>query len=548
MSVSQDLGQDLSEAPVDRLPPELLISIFNKLSSAHDMRTVLLVSKKWAVNVVALLWHRPTCNTWPNLEKISGAVLRPDGLFQYRDLIKRLNLSGLNDRVNDGSIKGFEVCKRIERLTLTNCSKLSDMGVSNLLEGNKHLQALDVSDVKSLTDHTLDKVAENCPRLQGLNITGCFKVTDQSLIRISRRCRQIKRLKLNNCVQTTDRAIQSFADNCPSMLEIDLHDCKNITSGSVTSLLSTLRNLRELRLAQCIEVNDSAFLELPPAMMYESLRILDLTACERVGDDAVQKIISAAPRLRNLVLAKCKHITDKSVMAITKLGKNLHYIHLGHCSHVTDTAVIQLVKMCNRIRYIDLACCNRLTDASVRQLATLPKLRRIGLVKCQAITDQSIFALAKAKTAAPGTQPSGTNSLERVHLSYCVNLTLEGIHGLLNACTRLTHLSLTGVQAFLHEDLTAFCREAPPEFTHQQREVFCVFSGEGVNRLRAYLNRERIQYDTEGTMYDDAEEEGDGENAHMTGLMAATAITDEDEEMGEDGEGDEDGTGGGGPD
>jgi F-box and leucine-rich repeat protein GRR1 len=109
-------------------------------------------------------------------------------------------------------------------------------------------------------------------------------------------------------------------------------------------------------------------------------------------------------------------------------------------------------------------------------------------------------------------------------------------------------LSLTGVQAFLHEDLTAFCREAPPEFTHQQREVFCVFSGEGVNRLRAYLNRERIQYDTEGTMYDDAEEEGDGENAHMTGLMAATAITDEDEEMGEDGEGDEDGTGGGGPD
>jgi F-box and leucine-rich repeat protein GRR1 len=194
MSVSQDLGQDLSEAPVDRLPPELLISIFNKLSSAHDMRTVLLVSKKWAVNVVALLWHRPTCNTWPNLEKISAAVLRPDGLFQYRDLIKRLNLSGLNDRVNDGSIKGFEVCKRIERLTLTNCSKLSDMGVSNLLEGNKHLQALDVSDVKSLTDHTLDKVAENCPRLQGLNITGCFKVTDQSLIRISRRCRQIKRV------------------------------------------------------------------------------------------------------------------------------------------------------------------------------------------------------------------------------------------------------------------------------------------------------------------------------------------------------------------
>jgi F-box and leucine-rich repeat protein GRR1 len=109
------------------------------------------------------------------------------------------------------------------------------------------------------------------------------------------------------------------------------------------------------------------------------------------------------------------------VQAICKLGKNLHYVHLGHCSNITDPAVIQLVKSCNRIRYIDLACCNRLTDNSVQQLATLPKLRRIGLVKCQLITDQSILALARPKVSP---DPLGTSSLERVHLSYCVNLTM----------------------------------------------------------------------------------------------------------------------------
>ena len=45
------------------------------------------------------------------------------------------------------------------------------------------------------------------------------------------------------------------------------------------------------------------------------------------------------------------------------------------------------------------------------------------------------------------------------------------------------------MQAFLREDLTRFCRDAPPEFTHPQRDVFCVFSGDGVTRLRDYLNR-----------------------------------------------------------
>ena len=33
---------------------------------------------------------------------------------------------------------------------------------------------------------------------------------------------------------------------------------------------------------------------------------------------------------------------------------------------------------------------------------------------------------------------------------------------LLKACPRLTHLSLTGVPAFLRDDLDRFCRDAPP--------------------------------------------------------------------------------------
>lgn len=76
---------------------------------------------------------------------------------------------------------------------------------------------------------------------------------------------------------------------------------------------------------------------------------------------------------------------------------------------------------------------------------------------------------------------------------------VQGITALLHNCPRLTHLSLTGVQAFLREDLTRFCRDAPAEFTHPQRDVFCVFSGDGVQRLRDYLMRMAIeQADREG--------------------------------------------------
>jgi F-box and leucine-rich repeat protein GRR1 len=264
-----------------------------------------------------------------------------------------------------------------------------------------------------------------------------------------------------------------------------------IGNEPITALLQYGRSLRELRLANCELISDAAFLALPPRQVFEHLRILDLTSCARLTDQAVEKIIDVAPRLRNLVLAKCRNITDTAVAAISRLGKNLHYVHLGHCGHITDDAVTKLVAACNRIRYIDLGCCTKLTDASVMKLATLPKLRRIGLVKCHLITDKSVYALSQsnrrfhtpnfpfAHDAGIGHSSNigGSSSLERVHLSYCTNLTLrvsnicdqklppliltQSIIGLLNNCHRLTHLSLTGVHAFLRSDLEVYCRDAP---------------------------------------------------------------------------------------
>ncbi|KAI9848659.1 MAG: SCF ubiquitin ligase complex subunit [Thelocarpon superellum] len=538
MMVSPATEREHILSPISRLPPEILIAIFAKLSSTSDLKNCMLVSKAWARNSVDLLWHRPLCNSWKNLLSVVHSIRKPDSYFAYYDLVKRLNLSSFGEDVSDGTIVPLAGCKRVERLTLTSCTKLTDSGVMTLVQGNTNLLALDISGLEAITDLTLLTVAEHCRRLQGLNVTMCKGITDQSLIAVSEGCRSIKRLKLNDCHQITNESVVAFAENCRQMLEIDLHDCHLIGDVAVAALLLRGSQLRELRLGLCSLITDEAFMSLPDRRRLDSLRILDLTACENLTDKAVERIIFAAPRLRNLVLAKCKKITDRSVLAITKLGKNLHYVHLGHCAYITDAAVIELVKTCNRIRYIDLACCHRLTDASIQQLATLPKLRRIGLVKCQAITDRSILALAQARAGATRAH-LGTSSLERVHLSYCVHLTLQGIHALLTHCPRLTHLSLTGVHAFLRDELTEFCREAPPEFTEHQRDVFCVFSGPGVVALREHFNRKAYQHDVEGynALYETGDETAE-EEQQVAGMMGATAIGGDemDEEFGEDSE------------
>jgi len=198
--VSEHLDQDAYErrcrnAPVYRLPAELLISIFSRLSSTRDLQSCLLVSKDWARNSVGLLWHRPSMNSWPNIHKVVRSVRKANKIFAYQDLVKRLNLSSLSSQVSDGTIGGMAPCKRIERLTLTACTKLTDASLTPLIDGNRSLVALDVTGIEGFTDKTLTVVAENCLRLQGLNVTGCRKLTDASLIPLAQNCRHLKRVR-----------------------------------------------------------------------------------------------------------------------------------------------------------------------------------------------------------------------------------------------------------------------------------------------------------------------------------------------------------------
>lgn len=183
-------------SPIQKLPPELLIQIFSKLTTTGDVRSCMLVCYHWAQVAVGTLWHRPLCSRWVNLQNVANTLTTPHPSFPYHEMVKRLNLSAIADKVNDGTVLAFSNCKAVERLTLTSCIKLTDQGLEGLVDGTKRLQALDVTDLEALTDRSMLKVAQNCPKLQGLNITNCSLITDDSLSQIAINCPQLKRVSL----------------------------------------------------------------------------------------------------------------------------------------------------------------------------------------------------------------------------------------------------------------------------------------------------------------------------------------------------------------
>ena len=365
-----------------RLPPEILIHILKHLHSSRDLYHAMLVCRGWCECSVELLWHRPNFSKLTTLVKMMRVIAGDDQTFMYARFIRRLNFLSLGAELTDSLFSRLAQCVRLERLTLINCTVLTDGALARVLPCCPNLVALDLTGVVETTDRALVALASSTKRLQGINLTGCRKVTDQGILALAANCPLLRRVKLSSVEQITDGAVSALAKSCPLLLEIDLNKCKNITDVSVRDLWTFSTNMREMRLSYCVELTDTAFPaspksegvlstgpnpfpsmtplpsdKLPPLKLnrqFEHLRMLDLTACASISDEAIEGIILVAPKIRNLVLAKCTQLTDNAVESICQLGKHLHYLHLGHAAGITDRSIHTLARSCTRLRYIDL--------------------------------------------------------------------------------------------------------------------------------------------------------------------------------------------------
>ncbi|ABN67173.2 protein required for glucose repression and for glucose and cation transport [Scheffersomyces stipitis CBS 6054] len=465
-----------------RLPTEVLLQVFHHLDR-KDLFNLLTVCQEFADLIIEILWFRPNMQNDSSFKKIKDIMQLPSSKthWDYRQFIKRLNLSFMTKLVDDELLSLFIGCPKLERLTLVNCTKLTRNPITQVLHNCEKLQSIDLTGVTDIHDDIINALARNCVRLQGLYAPGCGNVSEEAILNLLESCPMLKRVKFNNSNNISDESILKMYDNCKSLVEIDLHNCPKVTDKYLKKIFLDLSQLREFRISNAPGITDKLFELLPEGFYLEKLRIIDISGCNAITDKLVEKLVLCAPRLRNVVLSKCIQISDASLRALSQLGRSLHYIHLGHCGLITDFGVASLVRACHRIQYIDLACCSQLTDWTLVELANLPKLRRIGLVKCSLITDSGILELVRRR----GEQ----DCLERVHLSYCTNLTIGPIYLLLKSCPKLTHLSLTGISSFLRREITQYCRDPPPDFTEMQKAQFCVFSGNGVNQLRNYLNQ-----------------------------------------------------------
>ena len=385
---------------IGHLYPEILTMIFSYLD-VRDRGNAAQVCTAW----------RDVCyskSIWKGVHaKLHLKKGTPSSFFQsfVKRGIRHVQILSLKRTIKD-VVTGI---KNLESLNLSGCYNVTDTGLAHGFSIElPHLKVLDLSLCKQVTDQSIGRIVQNLKNLETLELGGCSNISNTSLLLIAWGLKRLKKLNLRSCWQITDQGIGHLAGLSKETAEgnmqleyLGLQDCQRLSDESLKHIAQGLTSLKTINLSFCISVTDSGlkFLSKMPKLEELNLRAcdnisdigmaglaedggcgvasLDVSFCEKIGDQALQHISQGLYHLKSLSLSSCQ-ISDEGLERLTKMH-HLEVLNVGQCSKITDKGLEMLANELVNLQSIDLYGCTKITPKGIDIIMKLPKLKSVNL-------------------------------------------------------------------------------------------------------------------------------------------------------------------------
>lgn len=385
---------------IGHLYPEILTMIFSYLD-VRDRGNAAQVCTAW----------RDACyskSVWKGVHaKLHLRKSPPSSFFQslMRRGIRHIQILSQKQRLKD-VVTGVT---NLESLNLSGCYNVTDVAISQAFAIElPNLRVLDLSLCKQISDTSLGRIAQYVKNLEVLELGGCSLVTNTGLLLIAWGLKKLKKLNLRSCWHISDQGIGHLAglskETAEGNLQLEylgLQDCQRLSDESLKHIAQGLTNLKTINLSFCISVTDSGlkFLSKMPKLEELNLRAcdnisdigmaglaedggcgissLDVSFCEKIGDQALQHISQGLYRLKSLSLSSCQ-ISDEGLEKLTKMH-HLEVLNIGQCSKISDKGLEMLANELVNLQSIDLYGCTKITSKGIDIIMKLPKLKSVNL-------------------------------------------------------------------------------------------------------------------------------------------------------------------------
>ena len=144
-------------------------------------------------------------------------------------------------------------------------------------------------------------------------------------------------------------------------------------------------------------------------------------------------------KIKDLDLSRCVGVTDKAVSAIAARCKQLQIVTLRHCVGVRGPGVKDLARNCPALTRVDLI------RTSVKDEAVVCSL----VAKCPNLHPDSVISPSKTRGKLfLETVTKHRPDISFINLQNMVGITLDDVRALINKCTELVEIDLSGCSQF----------------------------------------------------------------------------------------------------
>uniref|UniRef100_A0ABI7W7J3 F-box domain-containing protein n=1 Tax=Felis catus TaxID=9685 RepID=A0ABI7W7J3_FELCA len=287
------------------------------------------------------------------------------------------------------------------------------------------LQELSLNGCQDLSTEAVAALCRLQSGLISLDLGGCSGLADGALVAISRGLGHLQRLSLRKLQRLTDAGCTALG-GLQELQILDLAECCLVSGWGLAQALGSGHRapapLASLSLAYCASLKDhlraklrrnlrsrSLFPQLhqelehqasgpkeppqpqgPSLLMLRALQELDLTACSKLTDASLAKVLQF-PQLKQLSLSLLPALTDKGLVAVAKGCPSLEHLVLSHCSLLSDEGWAQAASSWPRLRHLNLSSCSQLTEQTLDTIGQACKqLRMLDVSMCPGISMAAI--------------------------------------------------------------------------------------------------------------------------------------------------------------
>ncbi|KAH6584537.1 hypothetical protein BASA50_007459 [Batrachochytrium salamandrivorans] len=386
-------------------------------------------------------------------------------ILSLRDMCIKL-VAGLIDNIEQlGEISYSS--KRKLSVIISKQRQLTTQTVQLFLGADE--DSVELFDCTRLDEDGLLSIAYLCPNVRTLNLSLCGRITNKVLIEIGASCKHIFSLTLKGAFLPTDAGFSSmFSGLGSSLTNLSLEHAAKLTNTSLHVLSESAPNLRILNLTSCSKVGDDAIETISKMKCLEHLELNGLR--DDVESSAILQLISAiGHQLTTLSLNGYNLLGDTVVEAITETCKGLSSLSLSECPLITSAGVISALKL--------------FSTTSPEGLVSLYFNRNVLL------SDDVIFVIVNRMG----------ETLERLGLNGLDELSEDALCSIASGCIHLVDLDVSWIRCMNDDIFLKFIENAADL---QRIKVYGCHDLTSATLNRVWLNRHGQAIEIQGNEFD----------------------------------------------